>query len=418
MLRNMLIFLLMLLAGFSVVWAEGFPTQSIVLADTESSTPRNPRLFTIGDSLFLCWQSNGKAQMTPITTAASSLSFACIATADKMVELPLTQPVQRMTLDSPSVPYPAMSIFRGPKNAWYLGYESNLLPSGLGSRSVSIFRMDQIADKFTLSGKLSIPHRVSLNYSRAEIARAMTEEGLTEQQLLEKYGSPLPSEVGQHFTAPSMIYNSRQKIMFACGINPSPANKKGNLWLNHSTNGGKTWSPQHTIAATRYTPKLSTFKKSLFLLGVQRVEDPAMRYNIVGYWPDEMIADPFCWPYLGTISLQRWPANKVQPVDPPVTIVADTKCIEGTLAIRDDGLYALVYLRSDVPVKRQTSLWLTTSRDGLVWSQAKRLTEEQPFTWYRDANAIFYGKDLWISFSKTEQEKQQNIGLMVCKDLQ
>jgi hypothetical protein len=165
------------------------------------------------------------------------------------------------------------------------------------------------------------------------------------------------------------------------------------LWYAQSTDAGAAWTAWAKLQPAAYHPQVRLQGKEAFLLATRKAtgEDTHPRW-----WKDAQDGDELL--LHGDLLLWRWRPGASTP-DTPSVAVSDRKVLWGSLAIREDGLLAITYVRQ-LDESDNTALWVTASRDGAHWSPPERATGEDRILY--DLDTVFYRDELWLAYSRSE----------------
>lgn len=420
------------LLGASLIFvlaADGLPESQAVLPKDYTNIFRRPQFAIVSNDLMLFWQrpSPGARGEQPIKVIypngeertetrvlpgnqPAKVEYAIIATAELQRKLPLKSPLGVMELPEPGRKSPTYSLVRLPDAtaSLLLGYESGLSHTLLNEfLSVTFQSLTRKDDTLSVSERWTLPKRVRFPWPREGVERYMKSHGLTEEQVLAQRGTASLEEYSKDYANPTLALNEKDNVLLCVGtVDQGIHPDVGNIWIVSSTDGGKTWAPQAPLG-WGLMPTLAVRDGEVFVVATDRVRGTLIPDYMWGYWPDEWTKGP-AWPVLGKPMLWRWRWGEVLPKE-PVVAVNEPKAVQNTLVVRDDGLLVLVYAKTEY-VGSTTSLWLTTSHDGIKWDTPRQLTDGKFLD--RDASGIFYRGTLWIAFARTEGKLPSSIYLM------
>jgi hypothetical protein len=390
--------------------------------------PRYPHWIIYDGKLYLFWQRKSKGPKDIITFTRNAgentertvryqppgfkpltIEYAIIKQNVTESAFPLKEPLGKIELVDPVSFSAQYSLVPNENHYMLLGFESNIraVLHNQGT-AVSLNLYESINDKINLLGTRYIPPRSRLPYSEEQIQLIKEKEGLTDQQIVEKNGYAAASEIMSDYSKPSMTNAIGNTRISAVGLNRNIATDKGdNIWFCTSADNGQTWTGQYIFEnLCGDNPTIVADHNKLFMTAIQRLTryPEGLKNIILGYWPDEF-TEKAAWPFTGPLIMRSW-QELTTPPEHSTIIVDDPLCIEGSLAFRQDGVMALAYVRSN-DIYDGTSIWLTTSKDGIKWDAPKLLTDNKSI--YRDIDIIFYQNDLWIAYTKTEGRTISNI---------
>jgi hypothetical protein len=433
MLRTVCVLLLLMsiMLLFSVLPGNAIPTGEHILAfETRiADPPRYPQWLIDNGILYLFWQRKSKGQKDVQTVVLNkgdktaektvtyqppglkpiTVEYAVIRKEGIEPAFPLKQASGKIELIEPINIFAPYSLVQDVNNNVLLGFESDLeaLLHNQGT-AISLNSYRYVNDKFDPLGTIYIPPKSRLPFTEEQIIAIKEKEGLNDQQIVEKYGYAAAAEILSDYSKPSMTRAIDGIRLSAVGLNRNIATDKGdNIWFCTSADNGQTWTKQylfHNLIGDN--PGIVANHGKLFLTAIQRLPryPVGLKRVVLGYWPDEF-PERAAWPFTGPIILRSWQETTVPP-EKSTIVVNDPLCIQGSLAFRQDGVMALTYVRSN-DTYGGTSLWLTTSKDGIKWETPQQLTDNKNI--YRDVDTIFYQDDLWIAYIAREGRTISNI---------
>ena len=312
-------------------------------------------------------------------------------------------------MPEPGSNFPSYSVVSTPDAASYiLGYESGLSHTLLNEfQSVTLMPLTSKDNTLDVGKQWTLPRRVRFLWPREGVERYMKAHNLTEQQVLALRGSASKEEYSKDYANPVLAQDEKDRVLLCVGtIEQGDQPDQGNVWITSSTDAGKTWAPQ-TSLGWGLLPTIATHDGEVFVVATDRVRENRVPDYMWGFWPDEWTKGP-AWPVMGRLMLWRWHWGKALPKK-PVVVVNEPKAVQSTLTVCDNGLLVLIYAKTEF-VGSTTSLWITTSQDGIKWETPRQLTDGKFLD--RDASAIFYQGSLWIAFARAEGKMPSSVYLI------
>ena len=418
--------LLITLLCTSVRATEELPVVYAVLPTDYTHIFRRPSFIIVNNRLILCWQrpSPGEKDELPVISAITgektqlksrppglkpaTIEYITLQLDDLTHQLPITTPQGRIELPEPAGLFPDYTLALSDNGKYLIGYSSDLRYTHLNSaKSVTLMELQYIEGQVVPSVSWTLPKRERILWSRKDIERYMKYMNCTEEQVLATHGSASDKEFTLEYNEPTIARDEKNHVSVCIGaiisgIQPD----QGNIWISQSTDTGKTWTTQ-TPLGWGLKPTIAVRNGEMFVVATDRIREELFRDVNWGNWPDEYTARN-SWPVVGRQMLWHWQFGQPYPKE-PVVVINEPKAIQSYLTVRDDGLLILILTKSE-SMGSSTSLWITTSQDGLKWDTPSRLTDSKIID--RDVSAIWYQNALWIAFARGQARLPSSIYLM------
>jgi hypothetical protein len=178
---------------------------------------------------------------------------------------------------------------------------------------------------------------------------------------------------------------------------------RGDLWVTHSRDGGRTWEPRLFIGHG-VKPTITGAANGDLLVFWSQIG----RSVWTGNWPDyhPVITEPaeVRRGYRQLVMQRSHDGGKTW--SKPMKVTGDDAVLQNRIYRAQDGRLWLVYVHKEQA--QHTSLWLTSSMDnGRMWQKPQRITEGKNYD--RDPDIIEHQGQVLIAFARSQSSGGTNI---------